>query len=134
MNEKATKTDASGILVGDLVKIKIYDNVEDHISMDREDWPKPNVWLEVLDVIDDSGRELLKVDVGGLLSDYWHYLPSSVSSHISRSEKSSALTKREQFAMAAMQGLLAYNGQMSYEECAEEAKLHADSLIAELAK
>lgn len=43
------------------------------------------------------------------------------------------LTKREQFAMAAMQGLCANNNEYtSFEHLANSAVQHADALLAEL--
>lgn len=54
-------------------------------------------------------------------SDYMKYVPG--------------LTKRELFAAMALQGILANYGRMgSREQYAQEAVMHADLLIAELAK
>lgn len=44
------------------------------------------------------------------------------------------LSKRELFAMAAMQGLLARAGDCSYEGLSRVAVKHADALLEELAK
>lgn len=46
------------------------------------------------------------------------------------------LTKREMFAMAAMQGLLASDtcGNLAVNRCAELSVQHADALLAELEK
>jgi len=43
------------------------------------------------------------------------------------------LTKREQFAMAAMQGIL-NNGIYTFADCATDAVQYADALLAELEK
>lgn len=49
--------------------------------------------------------------------------------------KCGGLTKREAFAMAAMQGLLAYGIDTgNYAQLASDAIKHADALLAELAK
>lgn len=44
------------------------------------------------------------------------------------------LTRRERFAMAAMQGLLAFHGQVEPEWVVKNARHYADAMIAELDK
>jgi hypothetical protein len=44
----------------------------------------------------------------------------------------SELTKREMFAMAAMQGLLAYDSDRLHQDVAPDAIAYADALLAEL--
>lgn len=50
---------------------------------------------------------------------------------IAECRSTGGLTKREQFAMAAMQGIL-NNGVYTFADCAVDAVQYADALLAEL--
>lgn len=57
--------------------------------------------------------------------------PSSIG-YEKRTEVEFGLTKREQFAMAAMQGLCATGQYVSFDHVAQDAVKAADELLAEL--